>query len=84
MNLFDLGGQLLRVGKAVTPPEGLLSNTQLSVLLTNPNGTNLTLQEIEKSNLVNFNLYRIYFFFFIKKYALFFFYLFLFNIEIIK
>jgi poly(U)-binding-splicing factor PUF60 len=23
MNLFDLGGQLLRVGKAVTPPEGL-------------------------------------------------------------
>jgi hypothetical protein len=23
MNLFDLGGQFLRVGKAVTPPEGL-------------------------------------------------------------
>jgi hypothetical protein len=24
MNLFDLGGQLLRVGKAVTPPEGII------------------------------------------------------------
>ncbi len=24
MNLFDLGGQFLRVGKAVTPPEGLM------------------------------------------------------------
>lgn len=24
MNLFDLGGQLLRVGRAITPPEGLL------------------------------------------------------------
>jgi nucleoid-associated protein YgaU len=26
MNLFDLGGQLLRVGKAVTPPEGTLTS----------------------------------------------------------
>ena len=25
MNLFDLGGQLLRVGRAVTPPEGVTS-----------------------------------------------------------
>ncbi|CAF1037815.1 unnamed protein product [Rotaria sp. Silwood1] len=27
MNLFDLGGQYLRVGKAITPPEGLLAST---------------------------------------------------------
>ncbi|CAF4012106.1 unnamed protein product, partial [Rotaria magnacalcarata] len=27
MNLFDLGGQFLRVGKAITPPEGLLTTT---------------------------------------------------------
>ncbi|CAF2415162.1 unnamed protein product [Rotaria sp. Silwood2] len=26
MNLFDLGGQFLRVGKAITPPEGLLAS----------------------------------------------------------
>ncbi|CAF0808966.1 unnamed protein product [Rotaria sp. Silwood1] len=28
MNLFDLGGQYLRVGKAITPPEGLFASTQ--------------------------------------------------------
>jgi len=28
MNLFDLGGQYLRVGKAVTPPEGLAASAQ--------------------------------------------------------
>lgn len=27
MNLFDLGGQYLRVGKAVTPPTPLLTTT---------------------------------------------------------
>ncbi|CAF0838301.1 unnamed protein product [Adineta ricciae] len=28
MNLFDLGGQFLRVGKAVTPPDGLTAGVQ--------------------------------------------------------
>ncbi|CAF0761903.1 unnamed protein product, partial [Didymodactylos carnosus] len=28
MNLFDLGGQYLRVGKAITPPEGLFASAQ--------------------------------------------------------
>jgi poly(U)-binding-splicing factor PUF60 len=28
MNLFDLGGQHLRVGKAITPPEGLFASAQ--------------------------------------------------------
>ncbi|CAM4748166.1 unnamed protein product [Rotaria magnacalcarata] len=28
MNLFDLGGQFLRVGKAITPPEGLFASAQ--------------------------------------------------------
>lgn len=28
MNLFDLGGQYLRVGKAVTPPMPLMTNQQ--------------------------------------------------------
>ena len=32
MNLFDLGGQLLRVGKAVTPPEGIYLNKYLNYL----------------------------------------------------
>ncbi|CAF0785665.1 unnamed protein product [Adineta steineri] len=28
MNLFDLGGQFLRVGRAITPPEGLFASAQ--------------------------------------------------------
>ena len=28
MNLFDLGGQHLRVGKAITPPDGLFASAQ--------------------------------------------------------
>lgn len=32
MNLFDLGGQYLRVGKAVTPPVPLLTPTPPGVL----------------------------------------------------
>jgi RNA recognition motif-containing protein len=34
MNLFDLGGQLLRVGKAVTPPEQPTMQ-QMSTINTN-------------------------------------------------
>ncbi|VEL15827.1 unnamed protein product [Protopolystoma xenopodis] len=30
MNLFDLGGQLLRVGKAMSPPEGAISTSNMS------------------------------------------------------
>ena len=39
MNLFDLGGQLLRVGKAVTPPENIAS-APTAATLTQITGTN--------------------------------------------
>lgn len=34
MNLFDLGGQLLRVGRAITPPNALISPTVNSSMPT--------------------------------------------------
>lgn len=39
MNLFDLGGQLLRVGKAVTPPENIAA-APTAATLTQITGTN--------------------------------------------
>lgn len=39
MNMFDLGGQLLRVGKAVTPPENLML-APTAATLTQISGTN--------------------------------------------
>ena len=42
MNLFDLGGQLLRVGRAVTPPESSpdkINQTLLMNHLQQPGGT---------------------------------------------
>ena len=34
MNLFDLGGQLLRVGRSITPPNALVGPTQNSSMPT--------------------------------------------------
>lgn len=46
MNSFDLGGQLLRVGKAVTPPDNQLLNPAASLLsatsTTTPTATTTT------------------------------------------
>ncbi|CAF1108474.1 unnamed protein product [Rotaria sordida] len=45
MNLFDLGGQYLRVGKAITPPEGLLASTPAAASLM-PTATALAVATI--------------------------------------
>ena len=42
MNSFDLGGQLLRVGKAVTPPDGQLVVPAPPVLVLNSTVTGAT------------------------------------------
>ncbi len=51
MNMFDLGGQLLRVGKAVTPPENPATTKETDSILTSVSGSGFNLKDLDKVNL---------------------------------
>ena len=74
MNMFDLGGQLLRVGKAVTPPENLIL-APTAATLTQISGTNSLasaslasqMQDIDKAlNSIVIMLYLFFILFFFQ------------------
>jgi len=61
MNLFDLGGQFLRVGKAVTPPDSTPQTTTSLLLSSNISSTQLAsqMQENDKNSPFTHNPFAI-------------------------